>query len=61
MHPFYVDMANNQLATVYLAGGSEDGVPAILRSTDSGITWDSLFQATDNQNITTGWSGDAPR
>ena len=58
-HPFYVALARNNTKTAYLAGGSNAGVPIVLKTTDAGATWTSTFKTTNNLNITTGWSGDA--
>jgi len=52
-----VAMAQNDLNTVYAAGGGSAGVPEIFRTTDAGASWTNTFHTSNNQNIITGWSG----
>jgi len=56
-HPFYVDMTRDNINVAYLGGGSEDGVPTVYKTTNGGVSWDSIFLEEDNENIVTGWSG----
>ncbi len=54
----YTGMAWNDINTIYLAG--EDlalSANLVYKSTDGGSTWNKVFKTTNNQNITTGWSG----
>ncbi|MEI8133965.1 MAG: T9SS type A sorting domain-containing protein [bacterium] len=55
--PFFVGMATNNTSTAYVAGGSVNSAPTIYKTTDGGANWVSVFNTTNNQNITTGWSG----
>ncbi len=52
----YVDMAQNDINTVYLAG-SRSSFPEIMKSTNAGGSWAQVFNTANNQNIITGWSG----
>ena len=52
----FLAMAGNDLNTIY-AGGSKNGQPGVMRTTDGGLTWTNTFLAANNANITTGWSG----
>ncbi len=54
----YVGMADNDISTIYL-GGKDNATsgPLIYKSGDGGTTWAKVFKTTNNQNITTGWSG----
>jgi len=57
-HPVFVGMAQNDLDTVYLAGGDQStGDPMVLKSADAGGSWQSVLETTGNQNVTTGWMG----
>jgi len=55
--PYFVGMAENNTSVCYAAGGSEQNVPTILKTTDAGGTWIETFMSAGNQNIATGWSG----
>ncbi|MBP6824999.1 MAG: hypothetical protein KA165_00430, partial [Saprospiraceae bacterium] len=55
--PMFVDMAENDINTVYLAGSNSSSEPEILKSTNAGGTWVNTFLTANNQNINTGWSG----
>lgn len=57
-YPFFLDMARNNLDVFYLAGGSDNGVPIVLKSTNGGISFFDVFNTQNNANIATGWSGD---
>jgi len=52
-----VAMAQNDINTVYAAGGSDAGVPVIFKTTNAGGSWANTFFTANNQNINTGWSG----
>jgi photosystem II stability/assembly factor-like uncharacterized protein len=55
--PMFIDMAENDINTVYLAGSNTAAEPIILKTTNAGGSWANTFITTNNQNITTGWSG----
>lgn len=55
--PMFVDMARNNINTVYLAGSNSLSEPIILKTTNAGANWAHTFQTGNNQNISTGWSG----
>ena len=55
--PMFVDMATNDIQTVYLAGSNNNSYPDIIKSTNAGGNWTHVFNTANNQNITTGWSG----
>lgn len=55
--PMFVDMARNNISTVYLAGSNSLSEPIILKTTNAGANWAHTFQTGNNQNISTGWSG----
>jgi len=55
--PMFVDMAENDINTVYLAGSNASNTPIVLKSTNGGTSWTNTFLAANNQNIATGWSG----
>ncbi|HWZ34951.1 MAG TPA: T9SS type A sorting domain-containing protein [Mucilaginibacter sp.] len=54
--PDFCGMANNDIDTMYIAGGSSAGNPIAMRATFS-TNWAHVFNTTNNQNITTGWCG----
>jgi len=56
--PMFIDMAANDINTVYLAGSNSQGYPTIIKTSNGGNLWSHVFLATTNQNIKTGWSGD---
>jgi len=55
--PMFVDMAENDINTVYLAGSNSSNVPIILKTNNAGVQWANTLLSTNNQNINTGWSG----
>lgn len=55
--PMFIDMAENDINTVYMAGSNDSGEPTIFKTTDAGANWTNTFITANNQNITTGWSG----
>jgi hypothetical protein len=55
--PFFVAMASNNISTAYLGGGSSNGDPIVFKTSNGGTSWQKVFNVTNNQNITTGWSG----
>src|SRR6202044_699943 len=54
--PVFVGMAQNDIDTIYCAGGSSAGYPIVMRSVDTG-SWQHTFLTTNNQNIFSGWAG----
>ncbi len=56
-YPVFVGMANNDIDTMYLAGGSSSGSPIVMRTDSIGDTWHETFLTANNQNIFTGWAG----
>lgn len=56
--PYFVDMAANEVDTVYLAGSDEGGMPLIYKSEDGGLSWTDVFRWKNNENIATGWQGE---
>lgn len=55
--PMFIDMAENDINTVYITGGSASGDPIVMKTTNAGTNWSHVFLTTNNQNIHTGWSG----
>lgn len=55
--PMYIDMAENDINTVYIAGSNTSFVPIVMKTTNAGSNWSHTFLTTNNQNISTGWSG----
>jgi photosystem II stability/assembly factor-like uncharacterized protein len=55
-YPVFCGLANNDVDTMYLAGGSNAGNPIIMKATFT-TNWAYVFNTTNNQNITTGWCG----
>ncbi|MGZ3861978.1 MAG: T9SS type A sorting domain-containing protein [Bacteroidia bacterium] len=54
--PDFCGMANNDIDTMYIAGGSNAGDPIVMRATAS-TNWNHIFNTGSNQNIGTGWCG----
>lgn len=55
-YPFFCGMANNDIDTLYLAGGSSAGNPIVMRATFT-TNWVHTFNSVGNVNIATGWCG----
>lgn len=55
--PMFVGMAKNDINTVYLCGSNTNSRPIVLKTTNAGSNWSHVFITTNNQNISTGWSG----
>jgi photosystem II stability/assembly factor-like uncharacterized protein len=55
-YPVFCGLANNDVDTMYIAGGSNSGNPIIMKATFT-TNWSYVFNTTNNQNITTGWCG----
>ncbi|MCU0433230.1 MAG: T9SS type A sorting domain-containing protein [Bacteroidia bacterium] len=56
-YPMFVAMAQNDISTAYLAGSNAQGYPLVLKTTNAGQNWQSVFLAAGNTNISTGWCG----
>lgn len=56
-YPMFVDMAENNISTAYLAGSNGNAEPIIVKTTNGGAAWTHVFNTASNQNIITGWSG----
>jgi hypothetical protein len=52
----FCGMANNDVDTMYLAGGSSIGNPIVMRATAS-TNWAHVFSSVGNVNVATGWCG----
>lgn len=57
-NPFYVATALNNIHTVYIAGASAGLKPMVLKSTDGGLSFNSVFLTENNENIETYFTGD---
>ncbi|MFI5264632.1 MAG: hypothetical protein ACHQM6_08965, partial [Candidatus Kapaibacterium sp.] len=55
--PFFAAMSPTNINIAYVAGGSSNASPTVFKTTDGGGSWVSVFKTTNNQNISTGWSG----
>jgi photosystem II stability/assembly factor-like uncharacterized protein len=55
--PMFIDMAENDTNTVYVAGSNSNSEPTIFKTINAGGNWTNTFITTNNQNIITGWSG----
>ncbi len=56
-YPMFIDMAGNDISTVYVAGSNNNSEPIIMKSSNAGGNWAHTFITANNQNISTGWSG----
>jgi photosystem II stability/assembly factor-like uncharacterized protein len=56
--PMFIDMAENDINTVYVAGSNDVSEPIVMKSANAGGSWSHTFNANNNANIITGWSGD---
>jgi photosystem II stability/assembly factor-like uncharacterized protein len=54
--PDFCGLANNDIDTMYIAGGSSAGNPIVMKATFT-TNWAYVFNTTTNQNISTGWCG----
>jgi photosystem II stability/assembly factor-like uncharacterized protein len=58
-YPFFLSMAANDVNVVYAAGATSNFyAPLVLKSANGGTSWTNVFDAQNNQNISTGWCGD---
>ena len=55
--PMIAAMSPGNVNVVYLAGGSDGGVPSVFKTTDGGQTWSPVLLTRNNENIATGWTG----
>ena len=56
--PFFVAAAQNDIQSVWLAGGSTSTyAPIVYRSSNGGESWLSVLLTENNTNIVTGWAG----
>ncbi len=55
--PNHLSMAMNDPTRLYLAGTSASNEPMIIRSSNGGNTFASIFNSVNNANISTGWIG----
>ncbi len=57
--PACVRMAENNIDTVYLAGGGTiTGGPTVFKSSNAGASWVEVLLLANNQNVATGWAGE---
>lgn len=56
--PMFIDMAENDINTVYVAGSNDVSEPIVMKSVNAGGNWSHTFNTNSNANIITGWSGD---
>jgi len=56
-YPFFLGMARNDVDVMWVAGGSDDSFPVVLRTTDAGQNWSPVLDTAGNANVRTGWSG----
>ena len=55
--PMFIDMAENDINTVYVAGSNDVTEPIVMKSANAGGNWAHVFLSNSNQNVVTGWSG----
>jgi photosystem II stability/assembly factor-like uncharacterized protein len=55
--PMFIDMAENDINTVYVAGSNDISEPIVMKSTNAGGSWSHVFNTSSNANIFTGWCG----
>ncbi|MBA3705376.1 MAG: T9SS type A sorting domain-containing protein [Bacteroidetes bacterium] len=56
-YPMFIDMAENDINTVYIAGSNSINEPIVMKTINAGTGWTHTFITANNQNIITGWSG----
>ncbi len=54
--PMFIDMAENDISTVYVSGSNDINEPIVMKKVNTG-NWSHVFNAPGNANIITGWSG----
>lgn len=57
-HPFFAGMSEGNIDVMWLAGGTDTGLPLVARSTNGGASWSNSLLCTGNANVATGWQGD---
>ena len=57
---FFVAMPQTNTQVAWIGGSTQNGEPAVFRTTDGGASWQLSFRAAGNANVETGWSGDDP-
>lgn len=55
--PIFLGMAQNDINTVYIAGGSNGSGPYCKKTNNAGSVWNNVFLTNNNQNIATGNAG----
>ncbi len=55
--PIFLAMAQNDINTVYIAGGSSSTGPYCRKTGNAGSSWNNVFLTANNQNIATGNAG----
>jgi hypothetical protein len=55
--PFFISCADNNISTVYVGGENSAGMPLVMKTTNSGTSWNHVFLTQNNENIYTGWQG----
>jgi hypothetical protein len=58
IYPYFCGTSRTCIDTAYIGGASDQNVPAIYRTNNAGVNWQSDFITSKNMNIRTGWSGD---
>jgi hypothetical protein len=53
----FIDMAENNISTVYIAAALSSYVPLMLKTTNAGTNWNNVLITSGNKNIITGWCG----
>ena len=58
-HPFFVDMAENNIDIAYVAGAnSSTSYPIVFKTINAGTNWSAVLLTNNNENIYTGYQGD---
>lgn len=57
--PIFLGMAQNDINTVYIAGGSNGSWTYCKKTNNAGSVWNNVFLTNNNQNIATGKAGQA--
>ena len=53
----HIDMAQNDISTVYIGAASQYQIPRIFKSSNGGTSWTNVLKVANNENISTGWIG----
>jgi hypothetical protein len=55
----YAAMCRTNIDVAYVAGSTADPLyyPAVLKTVNGGTSWQAVFNADTNKNVTTGWQG----